>query len=204
VKRSTPLLRKPSPTAKLAVPVFRPKRCRVCGGFFTPSRSIQPACGLECSLIYADKVIAKSKAKQAAEERKATRAGLEKLKTRSQWLKETQVAFNAMVRKRDEVAGLACISCGRLDREAWDAGHFRSVGSAPELRFSGVNTWRQCVPCNQHQHGNLIEYRKGLLDRIGAAAVEALEGPHPPRHYSIEDLKAMKAEFKAKLKELKA
>jgi hypothetical protein len=59
------------------------------------------------------------------------------------------------------------------------------------------------VPCNQHKSGNAVEYRLGLIARIGLARVEALESDQTPRHYTIEDLKQIKATYKAKLKALK-
>jgi len=51
-------------------------------------------------------------------------------------------------------------------------------------------------------HGNLIEYRIRLIERIGVELVQWLEGSHEPKHYSISDLKAIKAEYVAKLNEL--
>ena len=38
---------------------------------------------------------------------------------------------------------------------------------------------------------------------IGAEAVAWLEGKHDPKHYSIDDLKVIKAEYRQKLRELK-
>ena len=52
----------------------------------------------------------------------------EKLKTRNEWLKEAQIAFNAFIRIRD--IELPCISCGRHHTGQYHAGHYRSVGSA--------------------------------------------------------------------------
>jgi hypothetical protein len=54
-----------------------------------------------------------------------------------------------------------------------------------------------------HLHANLINYRVGLIARIGLEAVEALETDQVSRKYSIDDLKAIKAHYRAKLKELK-
>ena len=38
---------------------------------------------------------------------------------------------------------------------------------------------------------------------IGAEAVAWLEGRHEAKHYSIDDLKAIKAEYRQKLRELR-
>jgi hypothetical protein len=41
------------------------------------------------------------------------------------------------------------------------------------------------------------------VKRIGADKVDWLEGPHEPKRYTIEELKTIKAEYRAKTKELK-
>ena len=46
-------------------------------------------------------------------------------------------------------------------------------------------------------------YRVALRTRIGDALVDWLEGPHPAKHYDIDALKAIKAEYTAKSRELK-
>jgi hypothetical protein len=102
----------------------------------------------------------------------------QKLKTKSDYLKEAQAAFNAYVRARDKDD--ACVSCGNyvLDDQiggGWDAGHYRSTGSAPHLRFNLHNCHKQCVKCNRFLSGNVAEYRKGLIEKIGIEKVEALE-----------------------------
>ena len=93
-------------------------------------------------------------------------------------MKEAQAAFNAYVRARDKDD--ACISCGNYvlgDQigGGWDAGHYRSTGSAPHLRFHLHNCHKQCVKCNRFLSGNVAEYRKGLIKKIGIEKVEALE-----------------------------
>ena len=128
-----------------------------------------------------------------------------KLKTRSDWIKEAQIAFNAFIRLRDQLAGYDCISSGKpLD---WsgnnvDAGHYRSRGSAPHLRFNEDNCHAQSKQDNRYGSGNAVDYRIGLIARIGLARVEALEADNTPRKLTIEELKAIKAEYKQKLKEL--
>src|SRR5690606_30912224 len=117
-------------------------------------------------------------AKREQEERAKTRVLREKMKTRSQWMKEAQIAFNAFIRERDRQAGHNCISSNRpLD---WsgnqvDAGHYRSTGSAPHLRFDPRNCHAQSKFDNQYRAGNAVDYRIGLIARIGLEAVEALE-----------------------------
>ena len=48
-----------------------------------------------------------------------------------------------------------------------------------------------------------MNYRIALVKRIGAEAVDWLEGPHEPKKYTVEELKAMTADYRAKTRELK-
>lgn len=172
----------------------RQKTCKHCKTRFTPIKPLQIVCTWECGREYIQ-----TQAKKA--ERKADRAKRERLKTRSDWAREAQAAVNAFVRERDR--NLPCISCGRFHTGSWDAGHYRSTGAAPGLRFDLANIHRQCVPCNQHKSGNAIEYRIGLVKRIGLAEVERLESDNTPKKWTIEELKAIRDEYRMKLKQLK-
>ena len=172
----------------------------VCGASFTPRNSLQVACSPMCAIHKTAHDKAKKAAKEASEQRMAHREAKEKVKTRGDWTKEAQAAFNAFIRARD--AHLPCVSCGRHHQGQYHAGHYRTVGANPELRFCELNVWKQCAPCNDHLHGNLINYRIELIKRIGQDKVDWLEGYHQPKHYSIDDLKEIKAEYKRKLKEI--
>jgi hypothetical protein len=171
------------------------KPCRVCGGTFEPFNSTQIVCGIRCARRVP--VLAR---KAEKEDRKATRARLDALRPLSYWMKQAQVAFNAWVRQRD--AHLPCISCSRHHVGSWDAGHYLTVGARPELRFDEANVHRQCVPCNQHLHGNLVLFRLGLIARLGQAAVDRLEGPHVPKQYRADDLKAIRDDYRARARAL--
>ena len=179
------------------------KKCavRACRKPFVPAQSFQSWCSPECGVQIARDKQQKERTAQAKIERKAIREAKERIKPRSAYMKETQSAFNAWVRERDR--DLPCISCGRHHQGKYDAGHYRSVGSNPALRFEPLNCHRQCVPCNQHKSGNAIEYRINLVARIGADKVAWLEGPHAAKHYSIEELQAIKAKYLALVRDLK-
>jgi len=133
-------------------------------------------------------------------ERKQQQETKLKLKKKGEWLREAQIAFNAYIRERDK--NQPCISCQRFHEGQYHAGHYRSVGSCPQLRFEPLNVHRQCSACNEHLSGNLIEYRKSLLIKLGLDTVEWLEGPHELHHYSIDQIKDIKTLYKQKLKEL--
>jgi hypothetical protein len=118
-------------------------------------------------------------------------------------MKEAQQAFNALRRMEDGLLrGGTCISCGSKTGKQ-NCGHYRSVGSCPELRFEPLNTYLQCEKCNSYLSGNLINYRINLVKLIGVEKVEWLEKSHEPLKLSIDDLKALKALYKQKLKALK-
>lgn len=186
----------------------RPPKCKHCRKPIVGARSsLATSCSVECAIILTKKESAAWDRKQQAmqrkavrEARKAAREARERLKTRREWLKEAQAAFNRWVRARDH--GKPCISCGRHHRGAWDAGHYRTVGACTALRFHPDNCHAQCVPCNQHKSGNIIEYRIGLLARIGYARLDWLEGHHETVKWTIDSLKAIKAEYTAKAREL--
>lgn len=177
---------------------MKTKKCKVCRVAFMPTKPLQRVCGYECALSLAQSVRAKEEKRELVKQRRETR---EKLKTRGDWLKEAQSAFNAYVRHRD--AHLPCISCGRFHNGQWHAGHYLSTGARPNLRFEEGNVHRQCQPCNTHLSGNLINYRVGLIEKIGLDRVEALECDHEPRKFTVDELKEIKARYVRMLKELK-
>ncbi|MXV39360.1 recombination protein NinG [Flavobacteriaceae bacterium Ap0902] len=178
---------------------MRAKKCKNCGNRFTPKyRSTEQVCSFKCAAE-----LGKSNARK--KERKSWQRKKRKLKneiqTKAELMKLLQKVVNAYVRERDK--NKPCISCGKPLGRKYDAGHYRSVGSTPELRFNLKNIHAQCVHCNQHLHGNLIEYRKGLIERYNEDYVDYLEGNHPSLHLTKPEIREMIKEFKVKLKELK-
>ena len=181
----------------------KPKTCRnaACSIKFVPQRLGQVVCSPACALATKDVNQQKARKSLAQVERREIKVRKEKLKSRADHLKDTQQAFNAWIRERD--AELPCISCGRHHAGQYHSGHYRTVGASPELRFEPLNAWKQCAPCNNHLSGNLINYRISLLQKIGEEKVIWLEGPHEAKKYTIEELKAMTADYRAKARELK-
>src|SRR5690606_11085783 len=179
----------------------RPKKCRHCREQFIPSKPLQVACSIPCALSLTRAKQERERKALAAMERQQIRAAQQRLKTGSDCVREAQAAFNAWVRARDR--DLPCISCGRFHQGQWHAGHYRAVGGNPELRFHPLNCHRQCAPCNNHKSGDIVNYRINLVAKIGADRVAWREGPHEPRRYTIDELKALTAEYRATLWELK-
>ena len=89
----------------------------------------------------------------------------------SELIKIATKHFNAYIRKRDE--GDACISCRRFS-EKMQAGHFFSAGHHPALRFNEYNVNGQCVRCNMFLSGNLHEYGRNLVFKIGQEKISEL------------------------------
>ena len=184
----------------------RPKKCRnpECRREFVPVRPLQIACCMTCAIVVgrAKTLSDEAKAEKArrAERRAERLADREKLKRRSDHLADTQQAFNAWIRERDY--DQPCISCGRHHQGQYHAGHYLTVGSHPELRFEPLNVHKQCAPCNDHKSGNVVAYRVRLIAKIGQEAVEWLEGPHEPKHYEVEELRAMTKHFRAEVRRM--
>ena len=177
----------------------KPRPCTHCTKPFVPLRPMQAVCSPICAArkVKADK----------AQERAKVRTRKEAIKTIPQLIKEAQIAFNAYIRLRDRAQ--PCICCGRteamgfgLAAHGWDCGHYRSTGSASHLRFNEDNAHRQLVLCNRHGAGRAVDYRIGLIARIGLARVEALESSNQVAKWTADGLRAIKAEYRAKTRGL--
>lgn len=182
----------------------RPKKCKnpVCAAMFTPQRLGQAVCSPMCGLAIKDVYGDRARKSIAQRERREIKEAKERIKSRADHLKETQVAFNTWVRLRD--TGLPCISCGTTADVQYCAGHYKPSGSNPALRFEPLNVHLQCNRnCNMAKSGNLTPYRVELIKRIGLEKVEWLEGPHELIKYTIDELKAMKADYRAKVRQMK-
>ncbi len=198
-----------------SVRVLRARRCKHCREKVMPGR-VGQLIHDECAEPYAEKLYAKrlakariAKEKAAKVERAADRVKKSSFKRISSYIAAAQVEFNAYIRERDK--DQPCICCGRgetavdgLRSHGWDCGHYRSTGSASHLRFNENNAHRQLVYCNREGAGRAVDYRIGLIRRIGLAAVEALEADNTPHKWTREELTAIKLLYRAKLKELLA
>ena len=180
---------------------LRDRKCRSCGDTYSPWSGTQKACSPRCALALAQKQRERKAAKAAKEMRRRNRAAKERIKPRGTWLSEAQAEFNKWVRLRDY--GEPCISCGRHHQGQHHASHYRSVGACPELRFEPLNVHKSCAPCNSHLSGNLIEYRLRLIDKIGQDKVDWLEGPHEPKKYTGEQIKAIRADYRRRAREIR-
>ena len=179
------------------------RKCRICKAKYTATRAMQPTCGsFECKVSYAEQVAQKAKASRDKADRKQTREKLKAMESLPVLKKRAQQAFNAFIRERD--AGKPCICCGAWPHPGGtDAGHYRSVGSAPHLRYDERNVHAQAKQCNKWGAGRAVDYRIGLIARIGLDAVEALEADQAPRHYTREQLIQIAEDYRRKLREMR-
>lgn len=195
------------------------RKCKVCNEWFHPAYSNVAWCCPEHGAIYALELRAKEKVKAEAKrikaQKEAEKEGRERrqkmresFKTKSQWDKEAQSAFNRYIRIRDE--GKECVSCGSplmgksnyLTGSAIDASHYRSRGAASHLKFNVFNVHSACTRCNRQLSGNAVEYRIRLIDRIGLERVERLESDSEPRRFDIPYLQRIKSIFTRKARAL--
>lgn len=178
------------------------KKCKICRlpvnkWPIQPRNNLARVCSIECAK-QSGKIDADKQSRRQLRDRK------EAIKTHPQLVKEAQRAFNRYIRERDK--DQPCVCCGKLtthNPNEWDAGHYRSVGSAPKHRFNEVNCHKQAKRCNQYLGGNYAEYRKGLIARIGEEQVEQLEKDNAVRRYTKEELRAIKTEYNRKYVELR-
>lgn len=171
----------------------KPRPCQACGKPFVPAKPMQSVCSPRCA--------ARKVKQDKAEERAKIVTRKAALKTLPVLKAEAQAAFNRYIRLRD--AGKPCICCGQPLSAgdvggSYDCGHYRSVGSAPQLRFDENNAHAQRKQCNRWGAGRAVDYRLGLIQRIGLAAVEALEQDCSVRKWSREELINIKLLYRRK------
>jgi hypothetical protein len=189
------------------------KKCKHCNKFFPAADMVKVPCGTFCTIEHALEFANANKNKGRTEIKKQQFSEMkERVNSqgaKSKLMQRAQASFNAFIRARDEKQ--PCISCGKLKPSTngitgsnWDAGHYRSRGACPELRFEEDNCFKQCVACNRDNSGNVVNMRIGILKRIGQERLDWIEGPHDPKKYTADDLKEIDKEYKAKLKALQS
>lgn len=184
---------------------FRPsvQHCNVCNRDYMRERPFQKVCGAIC----AQRKVRADKAAEKAEERAMTRKRREAIKTIADRIAEAQTAFNVYIRARD--AGKPCICCGKpIEPQkpggSMDAGHFRSRGSAPQLRFTEDNCFGQRKNCNRPGGTTYAAFRAGVVARIGEERTAAVEAANFAHKWTHDELIEIAARYKAKRKALEA
>jgi len=151
-------------------------------------------------------ISAKSKVKRDRhkEDIKAKKEFKEKNKSIAALILEARKPFQQWIRMRD--ANNACISCGTVNSELIDAGHFKKAELYTGMIFDERNCFSQCRKCNTYLNGNEGEYRKRLIERFGMDWVLQLdEDADRLRQYSWtrEELQEIKTKYLLKLKKIR-
>ena len=183
-------------------------RCKVCNQINGDNK--QKTCSYKCRGIYLQspdgiREVATTLSKVRAERKRTNKA---KAKGLQHYLKLTQTVFNKYIRERDK--GLGCISCGTHAHMmggsglggVFDAGHLKSVGAHPELRFEPKNVNGQCRSCNGFKGGMPKEYAQGIVERYGQERLDWLESAHRAKNYTIEDLAQIRKKYAQLTREL--
>jgi len=199
----------------------RKRKCKAyhgdirCNTEFVPKFPNQQWCSDECQEIKIKEALGKVR---KAEERKAKREARELERVKKKEVKDhkeslkkiswfharAQESFNAYIRYRDKDE--ECISCDKLLKweDSYDAGHFKTRGSRPDLAYNEDNVHGQCQQCNRFQSANLTRYEEKLIQKIGFDRVQALkvEPKGSEKSYTRDELKEIRETYKVKLKEL--
>lgn len=126
---------------------------------------------------------------------------IKKKTSRSTATRKADEAFSLFIRTRDaqpyEGRFFRCISCGRvLPIEQADCGHYVNR-SHMSLRYSELNCHSQCRHCNRFQEGNIQDYRKGLIEKIGEEKVLLIEAAkHITNKISTFELQLLAKHYK--------
>ena len=194
-------------------------KCNSCGDRFPRDQmkrvnGVTNICkdNVDCQVKYALKAGPKLTQQREKEKRADIFKRKESLKTKYDYNKIAQAAFNGYINARDKLRGRNCISCfaplrhgvrSKGAKGGVDASHYRSRGAAPHLRFHMGNCHSSCVKCNRDLSGNIVQYRKGLILRYGVKYVEAIEADQRPRKYQIDDLKRIARIFRRRTRHYK-
>ena len=171
-------------------------RCKNCKEKFEPKTFNRKFCYKDECIDAYFKYLKKKAEKKWRKEKKIRK---DNLKTIQDLLKEAQIIFNSYIRLRDKDD--PCISCGKTNLKKVNAGHYIASGKSKYLTFHLDNVSKQCEYCNNFLHGNLVEYRLGLIKKIGLERVEYLEeNRHKTKKYTRQELLDIIDEYKEKIK----
>lgn len=172
------------------------KKCKYCLDKFTPKYSTEPCWKYNCRMrLLSDKreKIYNASIKRAKEGRL----------TYVQRVAKVKAVFQAWIRSRD--AELNCISCNATTSNPhWHGGHYKKAETYSGVIFNEFNVNKQCHKCNVHNNGNELNYRIGLIAKIGiedVLGIEQLAQETRFKKYSDLELIEIKEKYKAKIKD---
>ena len=167
------------------------RKCKYCLERYTPKYSTTEPCPkYECRLRHLEANTAKINRANKAIARN-------EIKSYAQRLGEAKKVFQRWIRLRDK--DKPCISCGSISSTVWDGGHFKKAELYSGVIFNEYNVNIQCGKCNRFLGGNELNYRTGLIAKIGEQAVlnlEHLAEMSRMKKYTNEDLEEIKLKYK--------
>ena len=171
---------------------MKTRKCKYCKQPFEPSVFLQKNCfEPNCVTEWINEV------KQKNWKRKKAKLKMD-LMTVQDYIKLAQQVFNKYIRLRDK--DKPCISCQKKPLKE-NAGHFYNANNHWSVRFDERNVHIQCEHCNTYLSGNLIEYRKQLINKIGIEQLTLLElEANKIRKFTIDELKEIINTYKKKIK----
>lgn len=159
------------------------KKCKNCEVEFVQIKTLQYLCSPKCDKEYSKK-------------RKENRKDIRR---KQDYEKLLEIIFNRFIRERDK--DKPCISCGEITPLV--AGHFYPVGSYKNLRFDEHNVHGQCMKCNGFNHGDLKNYKIGLINRIGQDNFDNLvERSRVEAHFTSQEILAKTNKYKKILQKM--
>lgn len=167
------------------------RKCKYCLERYTPKYSTTEPCPkYECRLKHLEANTAKINRANKAIARN-------EIKSYAQRLSEAKKVFQKWIRLRDK--DKPCISCGTISSSVWDGGHFKKAELYSGVIFHEHNVNLQCGKCNRFLAGNELNYRTGLIAKIGEEAVlnlEHLAEMSRMKKYTNEELEEIKLKYK--------
>lgn len=166
-------------------------KCKWCENRIETDEGIKTPVGFFCDIEHAfkygsenkdkgrKKLIAKRNSDKKQKEKKEvarTRQRKKELMTRTEWYNKYQKLVNQYITKvRDVNEG--CCTCGSTSQNIkYDAGHFFTRASRPDIRFELTNIHKQCsIKCNAHGSGMRKEYAEFIVKKYGKEHLEWLE-----------------------------
>lgn len=218
MKRGAPMRRTPfnraAPAPASTKPAAEPKprkpkkpklsKCAVktCRTEFVKPQPFVNWCSAECGAVLGMEKLSKQRAAKEKAERIEARRKAEDGMSLQDRLKATEKLVNRYVVLRDRFDG--CISCYMPSHYdgAWHASHFKSVGSNSAMRFNLWNIHKGCAQCNLFKSGNIAEYEKRLVLKIGQERVDWIKCQNRSRVYTHEYLIRLSAIMRRKIKRL--
>ena len=123
--------------------------------------------------------------------------------------KKAWVLFSRYIRLRDclKTTGTTthgvCITCGKnYPFESLQAGHF-IAGRSNAVLFDEHGVFAQCYACNVGLHGNVLEYRRKIIEMYGEGSDEVMEvESKKTKKFTVQELQDLIEELKIKISHL--